>query len=234
MNEDLEDAMVELEELVDHPSTKVTLVRLGDFFDEVNSAAQFIVPYQNVCNYWNFWFQYLTDHFASQDAFGSAERLIAPGYPGTTQPQNFPRNPMNNLSGSQADGRRSSVYSVGIPPTPPLFPGGVAPNAQQSGLFDPLEEDDPVASNPDATANDERAQFILHGSPYGPSGTEASPNCQAGQVGYPLGQVLSPGQHKDNPTFGPQNIAAATGTQPAGRTDLFLTQTGDRIFWDSP
>jgi ABC-type transporter Mla subunit MlaD len=221
MNEDLEDVMVKLEELVDEPSTKVSLVRLGDFFDEINSAAQYIAPYQTVCNYWNYWFQYLTDHFASHDAFGSAERLYGPGFPGTTTPDNFPRNPLNNYSGSQADGRISDAYS-----TPPF-------NLIRSdpGVFDPL----PLNQNP--TSGDptgEHSMPILHGGPYGPSGTEAAPNCQAGQFGYPLGQVLIPGQNKDNPTFGPSNVAAATGTKPFGRTDLFLKQDGTRIYWDSP
>ena len=235
MNQDLEDAMVALEDLVDEPSTKVTLVRLGDFFDEANSAAQYIVPYQNVCNYWNYWFQYLTDHFASADAFGNAERLIGPGFPGTSEPDNFPRNPLNNTSGSQADGRRSSIYNVGLPAIPP-FPA-VAADPQAAGLFDPLPENEPIAINPDGQPPgmpDEHSQPILHGGPYGPSGTEAAPNCQAGQFGYPLGQVLIPGQGKDNPTFGPSNVAAATGTKPFGRTDLFLKQDGTRIYWDSP
>jgi ABC-type transporter Mla subunit MlaD len=217
MNEDLEDAMVELEELVDEPSTKVTLVRLGDFFDEANNAGQYIVPYQTVCNYWNYWFQYLTDHFASQDGFGSAERLYAPGFPGTTSPDNYPRNPLNGLSGSQADGRISSVYA-----NPPF-----SAIRSDEGIFDPM-----LANDGDPA--DDHSQPILHGGPYGPSGTEAAPNCQAGQFGYPLGQVLVPGQNKDSPVFGPSNVAAATGTQPFGRTDLFLTQDGTRIYWDSP
>jgi hypothetical protein len=29
-------------------------------------------------------------------------------------------------------------------------------------------------------------------------------------------------------------VAAATGTKPFGRTDLFLKQDGTRIYWDSP
>jgi hypothetical protein len=148
---------------------------------------------------------------------------VAPSFPGTSSPDNFPRNPMNDYAGSQGDGRVSSVYnsSFGFPAPPNTIPG----------LFDPLKPNDPGTG---AGAADTKAQFILHGGPYGPSGTEAAPNCQAGQFGYPLGQVLIPGQHKDNPSFGPSNVAAATGTQPFGRTDLFLRQDGTREFWDSP
>ena len=78
------------------------------------------------------------------------------------------------------------------------------------------------------------AQPILHGGPYGPAGTEAAPNCQAGQYGYGRGEALSPGQHFDNPSFGIQNISKQLGTAPLGRTDLFLEQDGTRDFWDSP
>src|SRR5688500_19439068 len=68
-----------------------------------------LLPYTTLFRSWNYWFQYLPDHFASHDAFGSAERLIAPGFPGTASPDNFPRNPLNNTSGSQADGDRKST-----------------------------------------------------------------------------------------------------------------------------
>ncbi|MDP9227957.1 MAG: MlaD family protein, partial [Actinomycetota bacterium] len=220
LNTDLEAAMVELEQLVDEPSTLVSLTRLGDLFDEANSAGQFLVPYQTTCNYWNFWFTYLTEHFGGQDQFGSHERLVATGAPNTTTPDEFPRNSLSDYAGSQADGRYSDIYDL---------PGGA--KDPPAGIFDPLPVDDPGNPTPPAP---ELFQPILHGEPYGPSGTEQAPNCQAGQVGYPLGGYLIPGQGAHNPTFGPSNISQALGTGPLGRTDLFLTQTGERIFWDSP
>ncbi len=216
MNQDLEVVLREVEELVDEPATKTTLVRLGDLFDNANSAAQYVVPYQTVCNYWNYWFTYLTEHFGGENSFGSAERLIGPTFPGGARPDEFPRNAGLDYAGSQSDGRFSDLAPPG-----------------EEGLFDPLPGNAaPSTGAPDP--DNEIAQFILHGGPYGPSGTEAAPNCQAGQFGYPLGQALSPGQARDNPTFGLSNISAQTGTPPLGRTDLFLRQDGGRIFWDSP
>ena len=117
---------------------------------------------------------------------------------GAVEATRYPRNPLDNYSGGQADGRLSDL---------------AVPNP---GQFEPYD------------------QPILHGNPYGPSGTEAAPNCQAGQTGYALGEALSPGQGPDNPAFGVRNVGQATGLGPLGRTDLFLTQDGDRIFWDSP
>jgi hypothetical protein len=194
----------------------VTLTRLGETFEEADSAGSFIVPYQTVCGYWNYWFQFLPEHFSGEDQFGLHERLIAPGVPSAPTEDQWPRNSLGDYAGSQADGRFSSIYEFAPPPESDL-----------AGLFDPLKAND-------GDPSDEVAQPILHGGPYGPSGTESAPNCQAGQYGYGLGEALSPGQAKDNPSFGIQNISEQLGTPPLGRTDLFLQQDGRRVFWDSP
>jgi ABC-type transporter Mla subunit MlaD len=234
MNKDLEAALVELEELVDAPrgpnaagavpgqtATLTSLDRLGRIFDEITSAGGKIVPAQTVCNYWNYWFQFLPEHFSGQSTFGLAERLIGPGVPGLATPDHMPRNHMIQYAGSGGDGRYSDIYDA------PITPEKDVP----AGYFDPLIEDDP-GQPADVAADAE--QPILKGGPYGPTGTEASPNCQAGQYGSPVGEALSPGQMKDFPGFGITNVSQQLGTPPFGRTDLFLTQTGDRIFWDSP
>jgi hypothetical protein len=117
---------------------------------------------------------------------------------------------MDNYSGGQGDGRFSSHPFAG----------------EHAGLFDPR------GPNPD-DPDDEATIPILHGNPYGPAVTGGQPNCQAGQTGYSLGEALLPGQDPHNPTFGVNTITSAAGVPPLGRTDLFLTQQGDRIFWDS-
>ena len=202
---DLRGVMVSLNDLVADPSTLTSLNRLGDTFNLAADAGQKIVPAQTVCNYWNYWTTYLPSHFGLPTPFGFAERVIPPGIAGSTTLNEPPRNPMDNYSGGQGDGRWASSF----------FAGGNA------GLFDPL--------NSSPTAHD--GIPILHGNPYGPSVTDGQPNCQAGQTGYALGEALIPGQSKDNPTFGVQNIAKAAGVPPLGKTDLFLEQNGDRIFW---
>jgi ABC-type transporter Mla subunit MlaD len=206
MNKDLKDVMSNLNDLVADPSTLTSLNRLGDTFNLVQDAGQKIVPAQTVCDYWNYWVTYLTSHFELPTPFGFAERVIPPSIAGTTSPNSLPRNPMDNYSGGQGDGRFSS--------------GPLVPPADQ-GIFSPLN------SNP--TTNN--GIPILHGNPYGPSVTDGQPNCQAGQTGYALGEALIPGQNPDNPTFGVQNISKAAGVAPLGRTDLFLEQNGKRDFW---
>ena len=220
MNNDLRGVMEELENLVDDPSTLTSLTRLGTTFNLAQSAGQKIGPAQTVCNYWNYWVTYLTGHFELPTPFGYGERVVPPHIAGLAAgPEEYPRNPMDNYSGGQGDGR----YSSGTAP-PPLGP---APTDR--GVFDPRAENDPHPADPEG----EHTIPILHGNPYGPAVTDGQPNCQAGQTGYSLGEALLPGQDRHNPTFGVNTITSAAGVPPLGRTDLFLTQEGDRIFWDS-
>ncbi|MDX6605531.1 MAG: phospholipid/cholesterol/gamma-HCH transport system substrate-binding protein [Solirubrobacterales bacterium] len=207
MNNELKDVMSSLNDLVADPSTLSSLNQLGDTFNLIQDAGQKIVPAQTVCNYWDYWMTYLTSHFELPTPFGYAERVIPPAIVGSNTPSTPPRNPMDNYSGGQGDGRLSDLAS-----TP--------------GVFDALPAND---GNPADTT----AVPILHGNPYGPALTNGQPNCQAGQTGYALGEALIPGQNKNNPTFGVQNVTKAAGVPSLGRTDLFLEQNGNRLFWDA-
>jgi ABC-type transporter Mla subunit MlaD len=209
MNNDLKSVMISLYDLVADPSTLTSLNRLGDTFNLAQDAGAKIGPYQEVCDYWNYWMTYLTSHFALPTPFGYAERVLPPTIAGSTSPQSPPRNPMDNYSGGQGDGRYSS-NPLAVPPA-------------MRGMFDALPAND-------SNAADKVAIPILHGNPYGPAVTGGQPDCQAGQTGYALGEALLPGQPKDNPTFGIQNVAKGAGMPPLGKTDLFLQQNGDRIF----
>ena len=238
MNKDLQAAMIELEELVTVPRATyaagaqpgqtamlTSLQRLGTFFDEVTSAGNKIAPTQLVCNNWNYWFQYLPEHFSGQTDFGLAERLIGPGVPGISTPDHFPRNHMIVYAGGQGDGRFSDFYDP--PPTDP------SPRDGDPGRFDPLLPNKAVTTPPPgepADPADDVEQPILHGSVYGPTGTESAPNCQNGNYGNTMGRLLSPGQHRDSPVFGAQNVAEAAGVPPFGPNDLFLRQDGRRVF----
>jgi ABC-type transporter Mla subunit MlaD len=214
MNTDLKDVMQNLNDLVADPSTLTSFNRLGDTFNLVQDAGQKIVPFQTVCGYWNYWMTYLTSHFELPTPFGYAERVIPPSIAGSTSPGTPPRDPMDNYSGGQGDGRLSDL----APSNPGQFEplngppnGGMFPGYQNNGIP------------------------ILHGNPYGPAITNGQPNCQPGQTGYALGDDRIPGQTIDNPTFGVSQIAgdgAASGVKALGKTDLFLEQNGDRVFWD--
>ena len=210
MNHDLQGVMGELNNLVADPSTLTSINRLGDTFNLAQDAAAKIGPYQEVCNYWNYWVTYLTGHFELPTPFGYGERVIPPAIVGSNTPETPPRNPMDNYAGGQGDGRISDNFTAG----------------GDAGLFSPLNS--PPGGSPPKYEND--AVPILHGNPYGPAVTDGQPNCQAGQTGYAMGEALIPGQEKSNPTFGVQNISKAAGVAPLGKTNLFLEQNGNRIF----
>lgn len=54
---------------------------------------------------------------------------------------------------------------------------------------------------------------VLHGHPYGPAvDAQGNADCQAGQMGYLQGQLLAPGQGKDSPVMGVENIPGLRGT----------------------
>jgi ABC-type transporter Mla subunit MlaD len=212
MNTDLKDVMSNLNDLVADPSTLTSFNRLGDTFNTVQDAGQKIVPAQTVCNYWNYWMTFLTSHFELPTPFGYAERVLPPSIAGTNSPGSLPRNPMDNYSGGQGDGRFSSNALA-------------SPN---QGIFSPFNGPPNGGTFPGYQNN---GIPILHGNPYGPAVTDGQANCQAGQTGYALGEALIPGQSKDNPTFGVQNVSKAAGVPPLGKTDLFLEQNGKRDFW---
>lgn len=62
---------------------------------------------------------------------------------------------------------------------------------------------------------------ILHGPPYGPSvDSKGNADCQAGQTGYPLGDLRVPGQPASNPSIIVSNLPGNRGTTFAGRDRL--------------
>jgi virulence factor Mce-like protein len=127
VNVELQGVFGELENLVDEPSTKTSLIRLGDTFDSANSAATKIIPVQTVCNYWDYWFTYLTEHLTQEDQVGFSQRVHLVGVPGTPQlgtPTGAPMNPLDNYAGQQANGRRSA-FALNTP-----NPGRFEPRTQ--------------------------------------------------------------------------------------------------------
>ena len=216
MNTDLQAAFVELEELVDAGRTSLpnaappgtatlaSLQRLGTTFDEVNSAGSKIIPAQTVCNYWNYWFQFLPEHFSGQSTFGLAERLIGPGDERPQHPRPLPAQPPD-LRRGLAGGR--AVLGL-LRPTRPT----ALPKEDPAGDFDPLHPNaNPPPASRSGDPDDDVEQIILHGSAYGPTGTESAPNCQAGQYGLPMGELLSPGRTVTAPRFGAYNVSAGRG-----------------------
>ena len=81
LNQDLEGVFQELDQLVSQPQTKITLVRLQDTFKNARPASEWIVPFQTVCNYWNYWFTFLPEHLSSLDQVGTSQRAFGVNVP---------------------------------------------------------------------------------------------------------------------------------------------------------
>ena len=205
MNKDLRRVFVQLEQLVEQPTTMITLKRLRETFGKGSKLAKFITPTQTVCNYWNYWFTMLPEHLTEQDSTGFTQRvsLIAtPPGPITVSAAGIPITlpgevetglSIGGYSGKQANGKW----------------GTLAPPPNSAGEFDP------------------RHLPILHGNPTGPTGQSGS-DCQSGQTGYLLGDLRVPGQPADNPAVGVPDLPGDRGI-----TTAFWRQNGERDWIDT-
>jgi len=190
VNAKLGQVFTELRSLVRQPQTKTSLLRLRETFDQAAPAASYIAPYQTVCNYWNYWFTYLPEHLTEEDNIGTSQRVSIVGVPGTLTPETMPETPSGAYSGVQANGIQAN-------------------------------------DNPSTPTEDEMGQFrprdmpILHAPAYGPAVDSAgNADCQAGQVGYLLGESLVPGQAVDSPIIATSNYPGNVGPTFHGRPSL--------------
>jgi ABC-type transporter Mla subunit MlaD len=202
MNRRLRKVFVQLENLVEKPTTKLSLERLENLFDEAKPLAQYVVPAQTVCNYWNYWFTFLPEHLSERDQVGFNQRVMpftAP--PGEAHVGVGPLNltvpgevqgSIAGYSGIAANGRAGSV-----------------PNPSEEGEFKPYEIP------------------ILHDDPYGPTGQRKA-DCQAGQTGYALGQLLQPGQPVSSPGAFRSDLPGSRGP-----TTAFYSQDGSNGYVDT-
>lgn len=200
---DLRAMLVELEDLVDQPTTLSSLTRLEETFDNAAPLAEHVVPAQTVCNYWNYFWTMLPEHLTERDSVGYTQRVSLvnspPGSltldPGTGTPITVPGEVETGIgaagySGVQANGRA----------------GQLSPNP---GEFEP------------------RDLPILHANPAGPSGQSGS-DCQAGQTGYLQGRLPAPGQPKDNPAIVKSDLPGDRGI-----TSVYFNQDGTRTLKDT-
>ena len=203
MNRKLRKVFVKLKDLVEQPSTKVSLQRLGETFDEAKPLARYVVPAQTVCNYWNYWFTLLPEHISERDQVGFLQRVRSVNFPMGSSTLFIPPSTTIPIPGE---------VEAGLGGYSGIQANGIAGGASSSpGEFQPYELP------------------ILHGNPYGPTGQKGPGNdCQPGQTGYPLGQFRVPGQSADNPTFGVPDIPGSRGP-----TTVFWNQNGTRELRDT-
>jgi virulence factor Mce-like protein len=198
VNAKLGQTFTELRGLVEQPQTKTTLLRLRETFNQTEPAAEFIAPFQTVCNYWNYFWTFLPEHLTERDSVGTTQRVSIIGAP----------------QGSPA---ASPIAFPPLPPplgTPAAATVAATPIAGYSGLQSNGREVGSGTFKPHTLP-------ILHGNPYGPAvNASGNADCQAGQAGYLLGNLRVPGQSPANPAIGVSDIPGDRGPTFRGRTSI--------------
>ncbi len=102
VNRRLRGVFRELKRLVSQESTRTTLIRLRETFDEAAPLVRYIAPAQTVCNYWNYWFTYFPNTLSDREPLlGNAFRQILTSFPATGRVET----PLGGYSGIGANGK---------------------------------------------------------------------------------------------------------------------------------
>jgi virulence factor Mce-like protein len=76
LNANLQQVMNALKNLALAPGTNLGLNALTDTTRTLNPMIRYLGPYVTVCNDWNYWWSYLSDHVGEQTTFGTAQRVL--------------------------------------------------------------------------------------------------------------------------------------------------------------
>jgi virulence factor Mce-like protein len=76
LNSRLQGVMTALENLSQAPGTNVAINGLQSTVAILNPMVKYLGPYQTVCDYWNYFWTYLSDHISEQTSFGFAQRVL--------------------------------------------------------------------------------------------------------------------------------------------------------------
>ena len=76
LNQNLQKVMTALKNLSQSPGTNIALNGLVSTVNTLNPMVRYLGPYQTVCDYWNYWWTYLSEHISEQTAFGFAQRAL--------------------------------------------------------------------------------------------------------------------------------------------------------------
>jgi len=102
VNRLLRGALRELGQLVKQPSTRTTLMRLAETFDEATPLVRYVAPAQTVCNYWNYWFTYFPNALSDvEPLLGGSFRQTLTRFPAAQQVET----PLGGYSGVGANGK---------------------------------------------------------------------------------------------------------------------------------
>jgi len=87
LNAHLQQVMNALKDLARAPGTNVAVNALTSTVDTLNPMLRYLGPYQTVCDYWNYWWTFLSEHISEATRFGFAQRALI-NFADGTQPNN--------------------------------------------------------------------------------------------------------------------------------------------------
>jgi virulence factor Mce-like protein len=76
LNTRLQGVMTALKNLSQAPGTNVAINGLQSTVAILNPMIRYLGPYQTVCDYWNYFWTYLSEHISEQTTFGFAQRVL--------------------------------------------------------------------------------------------------------------------------------------------------------------
>lgn len=88
LNAKLQGVMRALKSLALAPGTNIALNALRSTVGTLNPMIRYLGPYQTVCDYWNYWWTYLSEHLSERTQFGFAQRAML-NQTDATQPDNL-------------------------------------------------------------------------------------------------------------------------------------------------
>jgi ABC-type transporter Mla subunit MlaD len=71
---DLKPTLVSLRDLMTDPATGIALRGLGATSKTLQPQLKFLGPFQTVCNYWNYWWTFLSEHLGAESGQGLSQR----------------------------------------------------------------------------------------------------------------------------------------------------------------
>ena len=76
LNGELQKTMRSLQDLVEAPGTNIALRGLTATTDTLNPQLRYLGPYVTVCNYWNYFWTFVAEHFSENDPTGQSQRAL--------------------------------------------------------------------------------------------------------------------------------------------------------------
>ena len=75
LNRDLRASLAAVRDLSRSPTTNLVLEGLTSTMQTLNPTLRWVGPHITVCNYWNYFWTYLSDHLSEEDATGTVQRI---------------------------------------------------------------------------------------------------------------------------------------------------------------